>query len=276
MIRDQYNIIPVFLAALLHSAVLFGLVFVYDFSKPVHPVIPLAISATLVSEPQPARASKPPPVEKQPEPEPQVDLAAEQRREAEEQKRLQDLQAEQERIRREKADEEKRKQQAAAEQKKREEAERKKRDEAERERREKEAERKRQEDVERQRQENERLRKEAEAAAMQRRRDAELAVEQERLDAMASKQQHYAFLVRNHIYRFWSPPPSAKTGIECDVSVRQAPGGVVTGFTINSCTGDAAVRRSVEAAIQAASPLPLPPDPSVFDRNLRLILKTEQ
>lgn len=277
MIRDKYNIIPVFLAALLHSAVLAALVFAYDFSRPAHPVIPLAISATLVTEPQPARTSKPPPVEKAPEPEPQIDLAAEQRREAEEQKRLQDLQAEQERIRREKAEEEKRKQQAETERKKRDEAERKKRDEAERERREQEAERKRQEDVERQRKENERLRIEAEAAAMQQRRDAELAAEQERLDAMnAGLQERYILAIHNHIYKFWNPPPSAKTGIECVVSVRQAPGGVVAGFTIDSCTGGDAVRRSVEAAIQAASPLPLPPDPSVFERNLRLILKTEQ
>jgi colicin import membrane protein len=198
-----------------------------------------------------------------------VDLAAEQRREAEEQKRLEDLRIEQERIRREKAEDEKRKQQA--------EAERRKREEAERERREKEAERKRQEDVERQRLENERLRKEAEAALMQQRRNAELQAEQDRLDAMnAGMQERYILAIHNHIYKFWSPPPSAKTGIECDVSVRQAPGGAVTGFTVNSCTGDAAVRRSVEAAIQAASPLPLPPDPSVFERNLRLILKTEQ
>jgi len=50
----------------------------------------------------------------------------------------------------------------------------------------------------------------------------------------------------------------------------------VTGVTILSCTGDEALRRSVEAAVFRASPLPQPPDPSVFDRNLRLILKTEE
>jgi colicin import membrane protein len=132
MIRDTYNIIPVFLAAVLHTLVLLALVFVYDFSRPVHPVVPLAISATLVTEP--VQASRTPPAverqpepEPEPEPEPQVDLAAEQRREAEEQKRLQDLQAEQERIRREKSEEEKRKQQAEAERKKREDAERERR-----------------------------------------------------------------------------------------------------------------------------------------------------
>jgi colicin import membrane protein len=288
MIRDNYNIIPVFFACVLHALVLFALVFAYDFSRPAHPVIPLAISATLVTETELTQAPpvKPPPVvdpqplqepESEPEQPPQPDPAEEKRREAEEKKRQDDLRVEQERIRREKAEDEKRKQQAEAERKKREEAERKKRDEAERERREKEAERKRQEDVERQRLENERLRKEAEANVMQQRRDAELDAEQKRMDAMnAGLQERYILSIRNHIYRKWAPPASARFGSECEVIVRQVPGGEVVGVTVLKCDGDDALRRSVEAAVFSASPLPLPPDPSVFDRNLRLILKTEQ
>lgn len=280
MIRDSYNIIPVFLAAVLHALVMAGMVFVYDFSRPTRPVIPLAISATLVTEAELSQAPvvEPPPVilpEPVPEvlPDPQEDL----RREAEEKKRLEDLRVEQERIRREKVEEEKRKQQAEVERKKREDAERKKREEAERERREKEAERKRLEDIERQRQENERLRKEAEKAAAQQRRNAEIKAEEERLAAMnAGLQERYVLSIRNHIYRNWAPPASARFGSECEVIVRQVPGGEVVGVTILKCDGDDALRRSVEAAVFRASPLPLPPDPSVFDRNLRLILKTEQ
>lgn len=274
MIRDTYNILPVFLAALLHTLLLATMVFVFDFSRTAHPVIPLAISATLVTEDELAAAPVveiPTAVEPEPEPEPAPlpDPAEAQRKAAEEQKRLEDLRVEQERIRLEKLEEEKRKQQA--------EAERKKRDEAERERREKEAERKRLEDIERQRQENERLRMEAELAAQQQRRNAEIEAEEQRLAAMnAGLQERYVLAIRNHIYRNWSPPASARFGSECEVIVRQVPGGEVVGVTILSCTGDDALRRSVEAAVFRASPLPQPPDPSVFDRNLRLILKTEE
>ncbi len=270
MIRDTYNIIPVFLAAMLHILLLAGMVFVYDFSRPAHPVIPLAISATLVTESELAQApvvEMPPVAEPEPAPVPDPDEA--QKRAAEEQKRLEDLRVEQERIRLEKVAEEKRKQQA--------EVERKQRDEAERERREKEAERKRLEDIERQRQENERLRKEAELAALQQRRDAEIDAEEKRLAAMnAGLQERYVLSIHNHIYRNWSPPVSAQSGSECEVLVRQVPGGEVVGVEILSCDGDEALRRSVETAVLRSSPLPPPPDPSVFERNLRLILKTEQ
>jgi colicin import membrane protein len=282
-IRDTHNIIPVFLAAVLHLLAFASVLFVYDFSRPVHPVIPLAISATLVTEAELSQApvvEEPPVVEPEPVPEPEIvpDPAEEKRREAEEQKRLEDLRIEQERIRREKTEEEKRKQQAEAERKQREDAERKKRDEAERERREQEAERKRQEDIERQRLENERLRKEAEDAAAAKHRSAEIAAEEERLAAMnAGLQERYILAIRNHIYRNWAPPASARFGSECEVIVRQVPGGEVVGVSILKCDpDDEALRRSVEAAVIKASPLPSPPDPSVFDRNLRLILKTEQ
>ncbi len=272
MVRDTYNIIPVFLASMLHLMLLAAMVFVYDFSRPAHPVIPLAISATLVTESelaQPPVVEIPLAVEPEPEPPPLPDPEEAQRRAAEEQKRLEDLRVEQERIRLEKLEEEKRKQQA--------EVERRNRDEAERERREKEAERKRLEDIERQREENERLRVEAELAAQQQRRDAEIDAEEKRLAAMnAGLQERYVLSIRNHIYRNWAPPASARFGSECEVIVRQVPGGEVVGVTILSCDGDEALRRSVEAAVFRASPLPLPPDPSVFDRNLRLILKTEQ
>jgi colicin import membrane protein len=273
MIRDTHNIVPVFLAAVLHLALLAGMVFVYDFSRPKHPVVPLAISATLVSEAELAQSpvvTPPPVVEPEPDPPPpKPDPDEELRRQAEEQKRLEDLRTEQERIRREKAEDEQRKQQA--------EIDRKKRDEAERERREQEAERKRLEDIERQRIENERLRQEAEAAVLQQRRDAEIEAEEQRLAAMnAGLQERYVLAIHNHIYRNWSPPASARFGSECEVIVQQVPGGEVVRVTIVKCDGDDALRRSVEAAVKLASPLPPPPDPSVFERNLRLILKTEQ
>jgi colicin import membrane protein len=37
---------------------------------------------------------------------------------------------------------------------------------------------------------------------------------------------------------------------------------------VGACNGDDAVRRSIEAAVYKSSPLPPPPDPSLFEREL--------
>jgi colicin import membrane protein len=76
------------------------------------------------------------------------------------------------------------------------------------------------------------------------------------------------------IQRAWLKPPSAQPGISCTVSVTQVPGGDVTSVRVDSCTGgDAALRESVETAVYRASPLPPPPDPRLFERNLILIFE---
>ncbi|MBC8025661.1 MAG: cell envelope integrity protein TolA [Steroidobacteraceae bacterium] len=83
---------------------------------------------------------------------------------------------------------------------------------------------------------------------------------------------HAAIVAR--IQRAWIKPPSAQPGISCTVSVQQVPGGEVTSVRVDSCTGgDAALRESVEAAVLRASPLPAPPDPRLFERNLILIFE---
>ena len=73
------------------------------------------------------------------------------------------------------------------------------------------------------------------------------------------------------VTRAWIKPPSAQPGISCIVSVTQVPGGEVTAVSVNSCSiDDAALRESVAAAVYRASPLPPPPDPALFERNLEL------
>ena len=73
------------------------------------------------------------------------------------------------------------------------------------------------------------------------------------------------------IQRAWIRPPSAQPGVTCIVSVSQVPGGEVTAVRVNSCSvDDAALRESVEDAVYSASPLPPPPDPALFERNLEL------
>jgi len=265
VLRDQYNVIPVFLAGLLHAGILAAMIFVFDFSGPAHPAVPLAITGTLMTE---AEIRRPPP-EPEPEPEPEIepepDTAEQERIEAEERKRQEDIRIEQQRISRLK----KREQEEAAE--------KKRRREAELQRRRDEAERKRLEDVERQRAENERKRQEAEEAERQRQFDREIAAEEERLEAMNSGAlARYLYAIQQGIQRNWIRPPSARAGLECVVTVMQLPGGEVVGVTIGKCNGDATVQRSIEAAVFKASPLPEPENPALFDRNLRITFKPEQ
>src|SRR5262249_51006626 len=76
--------------------------------------------------------------------------------------------------------------------------------------------------------------------------------------------------IANSIQRSWLRPPSAKPGLDCMVYVTQVPGGEVTNVRVGECNGDAAVRQSIESAVLRASPLPPPPDPSLFERNLEI------
>jgi len=193
------------------------------------------------------------------------DIAEERRIDAEERKLQDDIRKEKQRITRLK----KRQQQEAKEKKRREEIEvQRRRDEAER---------KRREDVERQRLENERKRREVEETERRRQFERELVEETQRIEAMNSGAlARYLYAIRQQIQRHWSSPPSAESGLECVINVRQLPGGEVVAASIGQCNGDNAVKRSIEAAVFKASPLPEPENPTLFDRNLRITFKPEQ
>ena len=85
-------------------------------------------------------------------------------------------------------------------------------------------------------------------------------------------------IINNHskIENNWIQPATADKGISCIVSVRQLPGGEVISVIVERCNGDETVRRSVEAAVYKASPLPDPEDPALFERNLRFIFEPYQ
>jgi len=82
-------------------------------------------------------------------------------------------------------------------------------------------------------------------------------------------------MIAEKITRKWLRPPTAKAGIDCMLNVTQVPGGEVTHVSIGECNGDLAVRESIEAAVYRASPLPPPPDPRLFDRNLEIRFKPD-
>ena len=270
MARDANNFVPISMAVVLHVALLSSMLVAFNIARPV-PTTPMIIRATLVTAipelPAPVVVKPPDPdpvVEELP---PEPDNSEELRREAEEEKRVQDALIEKDRL-------EKIRQQKEADRKKREreEAQQKKKDEERKERLREEAERKRQQDAKRQREENDRLRRELEAEV----HAEEVEHEARRLAANNSPAMAaYQFAIAQRIRRFWSVPASAGADTICVVNVRQLPGGDIVGVNIISCNGDAAVKRSVEAAIHKSSPLPQPSDPDLFRPLLELSLRPE-
>ena len=262
---DRYQLDATAMSVLVHVAIFGGMFLAFDFRVPVRLAVPLVIEATLVTEVEPSPVQPEP----EPEPEPEPDNSAEDRARLEEEKRLADLRTEQDRIREQQLQEDRRRREQ--------EAERRRRQEEETERRRAEAERKRLEELERQRAENVRLRREAEVAEIRRRQQQEIEAEQGRLEALqAGDMVRWVFALQQAIARNFVPPASAPIDLECVVDVRQLPNGIVADVRVGQCNGDEAVKRAIEAAVQKASPLPLPDNPKIFERALRITFKPEQ
>jgi colicin import membrane protein len=148
--------------------------------------------------------------------------------------------------------------------------------------REREAEERRQAEAERQRRaEEERRRLQAEAEA---RKQAELEAELSRALAAENDRRRaeeaglldqYLRAIQSQIERNWIAPPTARPGLVCVINVTQIPSGDVVGVGFGSCNGDEAVKRSIEAAVLRASPLPRPPVPALFNRSLEVTFRPE-
>jgi colicin import membrane protein len=136
------------------------------------------------------------------------------------------------------------------------------------------AEEKRQADAKREIEEK----RKAEEARLRAQREAELqhslAAEEHVMAARSNGQlASWEAQIQARIQRAWLRPPSARAGIACIVYVTQVPGGEVVNVRLGECNGDAAVRESIQAAAFRASPLPPPPDPALFERNLEIQFK---
>jgi colicin import membrane protein len=104
-------------------------------------------------------------------------------------------------------------------------------------------------------------------------REAELRrqlAEEEHVSAVEASPARAQYIARlaARIQNAWIKPPSARAGLDCLVNITQIPGGEVTSAHVSQCNGDAAARQSIENAVYRASPLPAPPDPALFERNL--------
>ncbi|MDP6436797.1 MAG: cell envelope integrity protein TolA [Gammaproteobacteria bacterium] len=118
-------------------------------------------------------------------------------------------------------------------------------------------------------------------AAEQARRQAELVAAMEAEEALeraraSGEMSRYIALIQQKVERNWTPPGNVREGLECEVVVQQLPNGDVIDAQTVSCNGDATVRRSIENAVRRSSPLPLPENRALFERNLRFVFKPQQ
>lgn len=95
----------------------------------------------------------------------------------------------------------------------------------------------------------------------------QLAAERAALDAARNQDiiSQYVGLIDAKVRRNWILPATSRPGLSCVVQVQLMPTGDVISVQIVQSSGDAAFDRSVEAAVYRAAPLPLPPEPGLFD-----------
>ena len=87
--------------------------------------------------------------------------------------------------------------------------------------------------------------------------------------ADANLNGEYAAAIQKAVLSQWIRPDSVPLGQRCTLSIRQLPGGeVVEARVAANCPYDEAGKRSIEAAVLRAQPLPYRGFESVFQRNL--------
>jgi colicin import membrane protein len=127
--------------------------------------------------------------------------------------------------------------------------------------------------------EEERQRREAEKAELERalfeeeRREEEARRLAERTTRLQTQRSQYVMSIANKVENNWLRPATNIDGQSCDVIVTQTMAGDVIDVRLQDCTSDNAFQRSVERAVRKASPLPLPPDPELFDRQIYFTFK---
>ena len=93
--------------------------------------------------------------------------------------------------------------------------------------------------------------------------------------AKCTARLEYIAQIRDKIERNWIRPPGVAPGLEANVRIAQIPDGEVVQVEIITSSGNAAFDRSIEEAVLRSSPLPLPKDPSLFDRSIMIAFEPE-
>ena len=93
--------------------------------------------------------------------------------------------------------------------------------------------------------------------------------------ALLDARMEYIAQINDKIERNWIRPTEPVNGLKCVVRLSQFPGGKVVQVEIQTSSGNAAYDQSVRDAVLRASPLPVPKDPSLFDRNILIVFAPE-
>ena len=274
------RVLPVLLAILIHAAIVGALVWRWRlYRAPTPAPQTLAIEATVVHEAPQSAPAPPPPAPTPPPPDPQAEQRAAEQKAEEQRQQEKAAAAKVEAERQAQAEADARaaaKAKADADAKARAEADEaaaaaaaaRAKAEAEAKARAQaaaakaDADRKAQQLAQQQKAEQEREQREADLRAQLK---AEEHLDQARTNGALAQ---YQAMIAARIERAWIRPPSAHAGINCQVRITQVPGGAVTAVQVGSCNGDDAVRQSISDAAYRASPLPAPPDPALFDRDV--------
>ncbi len=221
------------------------------------------------SPPQPDRA--PPPKPEPPRP-PPSDQSAQDLIEQQRIDRMAQLRADQERV--EQEERRKREEQILLE-----EEQRREREQRERERREQ------QQREQREREAREQAQREAREAAERERqqaeRDAAAQAEREAAQRQAGAggtddalKARYIAAIGTKVTTHWQRPEHVRV-VRCQIRIFQIPGGEVISAEVvaNNCNADELTRRSIEAAVLRAQPLPYDGFESVFDRQLNFTFR---
>ncbi|MCK4705286.1 MAG: TonB C-terminal domain-containing protein [Gammaproteobacteria bacterium] len=142
-----------------------------------------------------------------------------------------------------------------------------------------EAEKRKQEELEAKRKLDEEKRRKDEAAELQRkladeeRMEAEARQAKEKNSKLQSLRSQYVRLIEQKVERNWLRPVTSTSSMSCEVIVTQTSLGDVMDVSLKKCANDLAFQRSIERAVRKASPLPPPPSPEVFDREIHFTFK---
>ncbi|MGH8561063.1 MAG: cell envelope integrity protein TolA, partial [Nevskiales bacterium] len=123
-------------------------------------------------------------------------------------------------------------------------------------------------------------RKKAEETARKKKAEAEQQAREKALqEALAQEQRErelnplrdaYSAAISQQIARNWLKPPGISDDLKCEALVSQLPDGNVTSARITKSSGSTVFDESVIKAIYKATPLPQPPSPEVFERDLEI------
>jgi colicin import membrane protein len=79
----------------------------------------------------------------------------------------------------------------------------------------------------------------------------------------------YQAAIQGVVQQNWLRPDNAQSGLKCNLNITQIPGGeVIEAHVVSPCNADDLTRRSIEAAVLRAQPLPYQGYESVFSRNI--------